>query len=51
MDYAFHLIVSNHTPGIRDEQLPALIAKGYTSFKIDMTYDNLSKATARYSTC
>ena len=41
LDYAFHLIVSDPTPAVLDEELPALIAEGYTSFKIYMTYDDL----------
>jgi dihydropyrimidinase len=41
VDYAFHLIVSDPTPQVLSEELPALIAEGYTSFKIYMTYDDL----------
>jgi dihydropyrimidinase len=41
VDYAFHLIVSDPTPQVLREELPALIAEGYTSFKIYMTYDDL----------
>ncbi|TWG89303.1 dihydropyrimidinase [Cupriavidus gilardii J11] len=41
IDYAFHLIVTDPTPEILREELPALIAEGYTSFKIYMTYDAL----------
>jgi len=41
VDYAFHLIVSDPTPSVLAEELPALIAEGYTSFKIYMTYDDL----------
>lgn len=41
IDYAFHLIVSDPTPDVLDRELPELIAKGYTSFKIYMTYDDL----------
>lgn len=41
VDYAFHLIVSDPTPHVLSEELPALIAQGYTSFKIYMTYDDL----------
>ena len=40
-DYAFHLIVSDPTPDVLAEELPALIDEGYTSFKIYMTYDDL----------
>jgi len=41
VDYAFHLIVSDPTPQVLNDELPALIAEGYTSFKIYMTYDDL----------
>jgi len=41
IDYAFHLIVSDPTPQVLNEELPQLIHEGYTSFKIYMTYDDL----------
>jgi len=41
IDYAFHLIVSDPTPQVLGQELPALIAQGYTSFKLYMTYDDL----------
>ncbi|MGQ0546806.1 MAG: dihydropyrimidinase [Betaproteobacteria bacterium] len=41
VDYAFHLIVSDPTPTVLLEELPALIREGYTSFKLYMTYDDL----------
>ncbi len=41
LDYAFHLIVSDPTPQVLGQELPALIRDGYTSFKIYMTYDAL----------
>ena len=41
VDHAFHLIVSDPTPAVLHDELPALIAEGYTSFKIYMTYDDL----------
>lgn len=41
VDYSFHLIVSDPTPKVLEEELPALIREGYTSFKIYMTYDSL----------
>ncbi|GAB3761629.1 dihydropyrimidinase [Ramlibacter monticola] len=41
VDYAFHLIVSDPTPTVLAKELPALIAQGYTSFKVYMTYDDL----------
>ena len=41
IDYAFHLIVSDPTEKVLNEELPALIDEGCTSFKIYMTYDDL----------
>jgi dihydropyrimidinase len=41
VDYAFHLIVSDPTPTVLQQELPALIAAGYSSFKLYMTYDDL----------
>jgi dihydropyrimidinase len=41
IDYAFHLIISDPSPTVLGEELPALIQEGYTSFKVYMTYDLL----------
>lgn len=41
IDYAFHMIVTDPTPSVLREELPALIAEGCSSFKIYMTYDDL----------
>lgn len=41
VDYAFHLIVSDPTPAVLEQELPALIAEGYTSFKLYMTYEDM----------
>ncbi len=41
VDYAFHLIISDPTTTVMGQELPTLIADGYTSFKIYMTYDPL----------
>jgi dihydropyrimidinase len=41
VDYAFHLIVTDPTEKVLREELPSLIAEGYTSFKLYMTYDDL----------
>ncbi|MGR3719915.1 MAG: dihydropyrimidinase [Paracoccus sp. (in: a-proteobacteria)] len=41
IDYAFHLIVTDHTEQVLGQELPALIRDGYTSFKIYTTYDDL----------
>lgn len=41
LDYAFHMIVTDPTPEVLENELPALIHEGYTSFKVYMTYDEL----------
>ena len=41
IDYAFHLIIADPTRDVLENELPALIAEGYTHFKIYMTYDDL----------
>jgi dihydropyrimidinase len=41
IDYAFHLIVSDPTEAVLANELPDLIRRGYTSFKVYMTYDKL----------
>jgi len=41
IDYAFHLIISDPTPQVLGQELPALIEDGYTSFKIYLTYQSL----------
>ncbi|MGE4064790.1 MAG: dihydropyrimidinase [Rhodospirillaceae bacterium] len=40
-DYAFHLIITDPTTTVLGQELPSLIADGYTSFKLYMTYDPL----------
>jgi dihydropyrimidinase len=41
IDYAFHLIVTDPTHEVLTQELPQLIAEGYSSFKLYMTYDAL----------
>jgi dihydropyrimidinase len=41
IDYAFHLIVTDPTAHALHTELPELIGRGYTSFKVYMTYDDL----------
>jgi len=43
-DVAFHLIVTDPTPQVLGQELPALIAEGYTSIKIFMTYEDMKLA-------
>ena len=47
IDYAFHLIVSDPSPAVLQDELPRLIRDGYTSFKIYMTYDDLKLSDAQ----
>ena len=41
VDYAFHLIVTDPSEIILKKELPDLIKRGYTHFKIYMTYESL----------
>lgn len=40
-DFGFHMIVANPSPAALGQDLPALVASGYTSLKVFMTYDDL----------
>jgi len=40
-DYGFHLIITDPTPSVLGQELPALVEDGCTSFKVFMTYDDL----------
>ena len=39
IDYSYHLIVSDPTDKVLNEELPAVFEAGITSFKVFMTYD------------
>jgi dihydropyrimidinase len=39
IDYGFHLIVSDPTPAVLEDELPELLAHGYSSVKVYMTYE------------
>ncbi len=39
LDYSYHLIISDPTPKVLEEELPRAFARGITSFKVFMTYD------------
>lgn len=41
IDHSFHCIVSDPTENLLGQELPALIADGYSSIKVFMTYDDL----------
>ena len=42
IDHSFHLIIADPTDNVLGQELPALIADGYTSLKIFMTYADLA---------
>jgi len=39
IDYGFHLVVSDPTPAVLGQELPALVEAGCTSLKVYMTYE------------
>jgi dihydropyrimidinase len=41
VDYAFHMIVSDPSPAVLEEELPSLVAMGHVSFKVFLTYEAL----------
>ncbi|MGB3337048.1 MAG: amidohydrolase family protein, partial [Devosia sp.] len=41
VDTSFHMIITDPTASVLGQELPALIAAGYKSFKVFMTYDDL----------
>lgn len=41
VDVAIHMIITDPTDAVLGQELPALVADGYTSFKVFMTYDDL----------
>jgi len=47
VDVCFHMIVSDPTPQVLGQELPALVRQGYTSFKVFMTYDDLMLSDAQ----
>ena len=40
-DVSFHLIVTDPTPSVLGQEIPALVEDGYTSLKVFMTYEGL----------
>lgn len=42
VDVSFHLIITEPTEQLLGQDLPALVADGYTSFKVFMTYEDLA---------
>jgi len=41
VDYAFHLTITDATPAVLDQELPALVEEGNRSIKVFMTYDGV----------
>jgi dihydropyrimidinase len=50
IDYAFHLIVSDPTDEVVQQELPALIAEGHRSLKLFMTYEKIRLTDAQLLT-
>ena len=46
IDHSFHLIIADPTDSVLGQELPALVADGYTSLKIFMTYADLALTTS-----
>jgi dihydropyrimidinase len=44
IDTSFHLVISDPSQSVLGQELPAVVADGYTSFKIFMTYEALKLA-------
>jgi dihydropyrimidinase len=42
VDVSFHLIISDPSPAVLGQELPALVEDGYTSYKVFMTYQDLA---------
>jgi dihydropyrimidinase len=42
VDVSFHLIIADPTEQVLGQELPAVVADGYTSFKVFMTYEGLA---------
>src|SRR5258706_3773725 len=42
VDVSFPLVISDPTPQVLGQELPALVGDGYTSFKVFMTYQDLA---------
>ena len=39
LDYSFHMVVSDPTPEVLGQEVPALVARGHRSLKVYMTYE------------
>lgn len=47
VDVCFHMIITDPTPQVLGQELPALVRAGYTSFKVFMTYEDLMLSDAQ----
>jgi dihydroorotase-like cyclic amidohydrolase len=50
VDYAFHAIITDPSLQVLNQELPALVRQGYTSYKLYMTYRGLQLTDRRSST-
>ena len=41
VDVSFHMVITDPTPDVLGQEVPALVEDGYTSMKVFMTYDGL----------
>jgi dihydropyrimidinase len=41
IDAAIHMVITDASPSVLGQELPALVKDGYTSFKVFMTYDDM----------
>jgi dihydropyrimidinase len=42
VDVSFHLIISDPSPAVLGQELPALVEYGYSSYKVFITYQDLA---------
>lgn len=47
-DYSFHQIVTDPTPAVLAEEVPALVARGVRSLKVFLTYDPLKLSDGQF---
>jgi dihydropyrimidinase len=47
-DYAFHQIITDPTPEVMQNEVPALVARGISSLKVFLTYDPLRLTDAQF---
>ena len=47
-DYGFHQIVTDPTPAVLEQEIPALVARGVRSLKVFLTYDPLKLSDGQF---